>query len=107
MWLIAPVVRPVLFAIVAIIDFIERSFAHSEHLYKLLLLPGFERLRWGLGVWRAWHSYYHAYALTPAYKEFIQMHGGRPHIAIKSFMPVLNVIPEMDKESYVKKFPIE
>jgi phenylacetate-CoA ligase len=100
--------RPVAFGIVACIDFIERMLASSGSFYKILLTPGFERLRWRVGVWRAWRSFYRTYRDVPAYRQFIDLRGGRPHIELGSdFLPDLRSIPEMDKESYVKKFSLE
>lgn len=103
-----PALRPVAFAVVACVDVVERMLASSGSLYRILLLPGFERLRWRIGVWRAWRSYYRAYRDVPAYRQFIDLHGGKPHLELgEDFLPDLRAIPEMDKESYVKKFPLE
>jgi phenylacetate-CoA ligase len=103
-----PALRPVAFAAVAGVDFVERMLASSGSLYKVLLLPGFERVRWRTGVWRAWRSYYRTYRDVPAYRQFIDAHGGRPTLKLgPDFLPDLRAIPEMDKESYVKKYPLE
>jgi len=108
MQLLAPVLRPLAFGIVACVDFVERTLASSGSLYKLLLIPGLERLRWRVGVWRAWRSFYRTYRDVPAYRDFIAAHGGRPRIRLRDdFLPDLRSIPEMDKESYVKKYPLE
>jgi phenylacetate-CoA ligase len=96
-----------LFVLVNIINTLERLFATSGNLYKLLLIPGFENFRWGLGTWRAWRNYYRAYRRVPAYRSFIDTQGGRPQIHLLSnALPDLSVIPETDKESYVKKYPL-
>jgi phenylacetate-CoA ligase len=96
------------YAGVACVDLAELLLASSGSLYKLLLAPGFEKLRWRIGAWRAWRNFYRAYGETPAYKEFIDERGGPPEIAIDDkFMPDLRSVPETDKESYVKKFPLE
>jgi phenylacetate-CoA ligase len=82
--------------------------ASSGSLYKVLLIPGFERQRWRIGVWRAWRSYYRAYRDVPAYRQFIEARGGRPHLKLgPDFLPDLRAIPEMDKENYVKKYSLE
>ncbi len=108
MQLLIPALRPVAFGIVACVDFVERMLASSGSLYKILLIPGFERLRWRIGVWRAWSNFYRAYREVPAYRQFIDAQGGRPHIRLAgNFLPDLRSIPEMDKDSYVKKFPLE
>lgn len=89
-------------------DLVERAAASSGGLYRLLLAPGFEGLRWRLGVWRAWRSFYQAHRTVPAYREFIADHGGMPAIHLEPrLLPDLTAIPEMDKGSYVKRFPLE
>jgi phenylacetate-CoA ligase len=96
------------FAAVAIVDVTERALASSGSLYKILLTPGFERLRWRLGIWRAWRSFYQAYRSVPAYRDYIAAHGGMPSIQLDAHLnPNLTVIPEMDKVSYVKAYPLE
>ena len=108
MQLLIPALRPVAFGLVACVDFVERMLASSGNLYKVLLVPGFERLRWRVGVWRAWRSFYRTYRDVPAYKQFINAQGGQPRIRLGgNFLPDLRVIPEMDKESYVKRYPLE
>jgi phenylacetate-CoA ligase len=108
MTILAPLARPLLFLVVAIVDIFERLFASSGGLYAVLLYPGFANLRRRTGVWRAWRNFYRAYAEVPAYRAFIDAHGGRPTIALTAeLLPDLSSIPEMDKESYVKKFALE
>ncbi|MEQ1769132.1 MAG: hypothetical protein ABL879_04775 [Devosia sp.] len=108
MRLIKQAVRPFFIMLVAIVNFIEGAMAGSRHFYKLALIPGLERVRWGLGVWRAWGNFYRAYDWVPAYKKYIDGLGGRPEINLEDgVMPILTSIPEMDKESYVKKYPQE
>lgn len=108
MRLIKQAVRPFFLLLVAIVNVVEGALAGSRHAYKILLVPGFERLRWGLGVWRAWANFYRAYKRVPAYRDYIDAQGGRPEIVLDNLvLPVLTSIPEMDKESYVKKYPQE
>lgn len=86
---------------------VERALASAGGAYRLLLLPGFEGLRWRLGVWRAWRSFYQAYARVPAYRDYIDRRGGPPDIGFADGMtPQLASIPELDKASYVKAYPI-
>lgn len=95
------------FAAVVAIDLLERTLAASGDLYRLLLIPGFERLRWRLGAWRAWRSFYQAYASVPAYRDYIDRRGDLPDISFADGMtPQLDTIPEMDKASYVQVYPI-
>jgi len=104
---IKAVLRLPAFAAVALIDVVERGFASSGAAYKLLLIPGFERLRWKIGIWRAWRSFYLAHRLVPAYRDYLAQAGGMPNIHLtKGLFPDLSVIPEMDKASYVKAYPV-
>jgi phenylacetate-CoA ligase len=72
----------------------------SEELYKLRFVPGFEALRWRMGEWKAWRAYEVARRRVPAYREFA---GGQP----RAFATDFSALPEMDKHSYVKAFPLE
>jgi phenylacetate-CoA ligase len=95
------------FAVVAAIDTAERAFASSGAAYKLLLMPGYEGLRWRIGIWRAWHSFYLAHNRVPAYRDYIAKAGGMPEMHMtRGLFPDLAAIPEMDKASYVKAYPI-
>lgn len=108
MRLIKSIVRPFFLFLVAVVNGVERAFASSRHAYRILLVPGFERIRWGLGAWRAWANFYHAYRRVPAYRHYIDGLGGRPEIRLDHVTkPDLTSIPEMDKESYIKKYPQE
>ena len=72
----------------------------SEALYRLRFLPGLEGLRWTLGEWRAWRVYELARRRVPAYREFA---AGAP----RAFATDFAALPETDKQSYVKAFPLE
>ncbi len=105
MRLIKHALRPLVLLLVGIVNLIEGTFASSRHAYKVLLIPGFERMRWGLGAWRAWAMFYRAYDRVPAYRAYIDARGGKPDILLDHITkPDLRSIPEMDKESYVKKY---
>lgn len=71
-----------------------------------LLRPGFEALLWRIGKWRLWLLYEDACASVPAYTTIWREHGS-PRVAVDGLDPDLTVIPVTDKESYVKRFPIE
>lgn len=95
------------YATVVGVDLIERGLASAGDLYRVLFLPGFEGARWRVGVWRAWRSFYQAYARVPAYRDYIDKRGGLPYIRFEDDLtPQLASIPEMDKASYVKAYPI-
>lgn len=97
---------PVLVA-VGLINVTEQIFASSGAFYKFLLVPGFESLRWKVGIWRAWESFYLAYWQVAAYRDYLSHRGGKPDIPVtKGLIPDLSVIPEMDKASYVKAYGI-
>jgi phenylacetate-CoA ligase len=101
------VLRAPAFAVVALIDTAERLFASSGGLYRLLFAPGLENTRWNLGIWRAWRGFYMAHGSVPAYRDFIAKHGGMPDLHLTpGLFPDLAAIPEMDKASYVKAYPI-
>ena len=108
MKLLVIVVHSFIFRIVNFVNLIERVFARSEGLYKLLLIPGFENFRWGIGAWRGWYNFTKAYKKVPAYRDFIDKRGGKPKIMLRNnMMPDLQMIPEMDKANYVKQYPNE
>ncbi|WP_375398348.1 phenylacetate--CoA ligase family protein [uncultured Sphingomonas sp.] len=106
-WLRSLVRLPPLAAVVAV-DAVERLLAGSGGLYRVLLIPGFEGTRWRLGTWRAWRSFYQAHRTVPAYRDYVAAHGGMPAIHLRGDLtPDLSAIPEMDKASYVKAYPLE
>jgi len=79
---------------------VNRALMSSEALYRLRFLPGLEGLRWTLGEWRAWRVYELARRRVPAYREFA---AGAP----RAFATDFAALPETDKQSYVKAFPLE
>lgn len=108
MKLLTAVAHFFIFRVVNLVNFIERVFSRAESLYKLLLIPGFENFRWGIGAWRAWYNFGGAYKKVPAYRDFIDKNGGKPRIMLRNnLMPSLELIPEMDKANYVKAYPNE
>ena len=95
------------FAVVGVVNIGERLFASSGAGYKLLLIPGYEGLRWKVGIWRAWRSFYLAHRSVPAYRDYLDKRGGLPDLHMTpGLFPDLAAIPEMDKASYVKAYPI-
>jgi len=77
----------------------------NESAYKILFAPGYESARWRIGKWKAWLVFENARERTPAYKEFLKH--ARWQLKVKGWDPDFSTIPPMDKESYIKKFPIE
>lgn len=89
-----------MFGLVRVAQLVNRTLLSSEELYKLRFVPGFERARWRLGEWKAWWIYELARRRVPAYREFA---AGLP----RAFATDFAALPEMDKHSYVKAFPLE
>lgn len=76
--------------------------------HKVLLAPGFESLRWTLGRWRAWRTFELAGRRVPGYRAFLDAHGA-PHtldIAPSRIREAWATLPEMDKDSYVRRYSI-
>jgi phenylacetate-CoA ligase len=96
-----------MFFLVHLVNLVDEMLAKSGRAYKILLIPGFERLRWRLGVWRAWRTFYRTYARVPAYRKFLDQRGGIPELQLNgNNLPDLTHIPETDKDSYIKPFAI-
>ena len=99
--------RNIMFFLVHLVNAVDVVLAKSGRVYKILLIPGFERLRWRLGVWRAWRTFYRTYARVPAYRKFLDQRGGIPKLRLTNGnLPDLTIIPETDKDNYIKPFPI-
>ena len=109
MHVMIPVLRPVAFGIVACVDFVERMLASSGSLYKFLLVPGFERTALARRRVARLAQLLSRLSRRPGLSRSSSiMHGGFPHISLgDNFLPDLRSVPEMDKDSYVKKFPLE
>lgn len=73
-------------------------------LYKVIFTNGLRRLRWRVGVWRAWLAVEHAYREVPAYRQYLDEHGGLPRLRLVDGLPDLSVLPETDKTGYVQRF---
>ncbi|MBY0690297.1 CoF synthetase [Microbacterium marinilacus] len=88
-------------------DRLVRALRAFPATHRLLLAPGFEPLRWQLGRWRAYRTFEHAARRVPAYRAFLRAHrcpvrlpeAGSPARAWTR-------IPEMDKASYIRQYPI-
>lgn len=74
--------------------------------YLLLFKPGFESLRWKIGMWKAWRVFDLASKNTPAYQKFLKQQSFTT-LKISGLTPLLSEIPSTDKANYVKKFSIE
>lgn len=102
-----PIKQGFVFALSDFINVFQAIFVRSENLYKLLFINSFSDLRWKLGTWRAWKNFDISYRSVPAYHDFIDKRGGPPRVNTHWLTPDLSVIPEMDKENYVKQYSNE
>lgn len=75
---------------------------HAEH----LLRPGLEPVLRHAGGWRAWLAFEQARKHVPAYRAFLEEHGGGD-VVLHGFRPDFSAIPITDKENYVKRWTIE
>jgi len=99
--------RSLVFAFVWAQDGFVRLFTHSVHTHKVLLGPGIEPFRWLLGRWRAWRTFEFAARKVPAYRAFLAQRGIAPTLRFRgSLASAYATIPEMDKDSYIKKWSI-
>lgn len=99
--------RLLAFSLVGLVDAVVRPLTYSVHTHKLLLGPGIEPLRWWLGRLRAWRTFDLAAHQVPAYRAFLAEHGRDGRLRFTgSLAETFRGIPEMDKESYVKRWSI-
>jgi phenylacetate-CoA ligase len=98
--------RQAAFSALAVAGVLRRGLSASDRTYRLLFLPGFEAVRWRFGKWRAWRAYVHARRNVPAYRAFLAEQGD-PRVRARGFDPDLTVIPETDKDNYVRRYSIE
>jgi phenylacetate-CoA ligase len=94
------------FSLLAVLRVARLAATRRESTYRLLFVPGFERVRWLLGRWRAWLAVERARKEVPAYRDFLRAHGD-PRPRARWLRPDLTGVPVTDKESYVKRYRIE
>src|SRR5215212_10590280 len=98
--------RRAVFSLLAVLRVGRLAAMRRESTHRLLFLPRFEGARWQLGRWRAWLASERARKEVPAYRDFLRTHGD-PRPRVRRLQPDLVVLPETDKESYVKRYSIE
>ena len=98
--------RWVVFGILRVAGGVRRLATTSETTYKLLFLPGFEKVRWRFGKWHAWLAAERARKHVPAYRMLLSEHGD-PRVRARGLDPDLAVLPVTDKANYVSRFSIE
>ena len=102
-WLPSALARAAVFTLLRLAQLVNRTLMHSEEVYKLRFVPGFEQLRWRLGEWKAWRVYEVARRRVPAYGAFLRDHSEDA----RAFEIDFAALPETDKESYVKRWSLE
>jgi len=99
--------KPFIFAFVWLQDGVVRLLTRGITTHALLLGPGIEPLRWTLGRWRAWRTFEMAARKVPAYREFLAERGVSGKLSAKGGLAASYArLPEMDKDSYIKKWTI-
>lgn len=99
--------RLLAFGLVDLVDAVVRPLTYSVRTHKILLAPGIEPLRWWLGRLRAWRTFEFAAGRVPAYREFLAARGRDGRLRFHG--PLADAfarVPEMDKESYIKRWSI-
>jgi phenylacetate-CoA ligase len=71
-----------------------------------LLRPGLEPVLRRTGSWRAWLAFEEAREHVPAYRAFLEEHGGGD-VVLHGLRPDFSAIPITDKENYVKRWSVE
>jgi len=95
-----------IFSFLKFAKFGRNILSTSNDSYLLLFKPGYEAIRWRIGMWKAWLVFEKASKDTPAYQKFLK-HNNFSSLKISGLTPVLSEIPATDKASYVKKYTIE
>lgn len=99
--------RAFVFAVVFLQDKAVRLLTPHVSTHRLLLTPGIEPLRWMLGRWRAWRTFERSARLVPAYRAFLREKRFSARLDTRGGIPrALVTIPEMDKDSYIKRWSI-
>lgn len=90
---------------VAILDKIIWTIDVGPSVHKFFLSPQIGNFRVSLGRVRAVRLYRYSVRHVPAYKDFISKHDtAGPKVSIRSVS--LGDVPEMDKASYIKQYPL-
>ncbi|WXF92582.1 hypothetical protein WDV91_08345 [Curtobacterium flaccumfaciens pv. flaccumfaciens] len=99
--------RAAVFSVVWVVETFVALFMPRVGTHKLLLTPGIEPLRWTLGRWRAWRTAERAAKRVPAYRAFLAESGRASRLDTRGgIAAAISALPEMDKDSYVKRWSI-
>ncbi|WP_251036700.1 phenylacetate--CoA ligase family protein [Arthrobacter sp. ISL-28] len=97
-----------IFAFVFLMDRFVGLFTPRVSTHRILLMPGIEPFRWAAGRWRAWRTFEMAAKRVPAYRGFLLERGvpGKLSLKGKTLAEAFAALPEMDKDSYIKRWTI-
>ncbi|GAB3616475.1 phenylacetate--CoA ligase family protein [Okibacterium endophyticum] len=99
--------RMLVFTFVFLQDKFVQLFTPRVSTHRVLLMPGIEPLRWTLGRWRTWRTFERAAKRVPAYRAFLRENGFSGRLSTRGgITQALQTIPEMDKDRYIKRWPI-
>lgn len=98
--------RLLTFGFLAVLEAVVRLFMPRVGTHRLLLAPGIEPLRWKLGRLRAWRTFERTARRVPAYRAFLAERRFPRRLDASDVEGSIRIIPEMDKESYIKRWPI-
>lgn len=99
--------RRLIFAFVALQDFVVGLLARNLDTHRALLAPGIERARCMVGGWRAWRTFELARRRVPAYRDYLDAVAPGAQVRLDGWTPDFGAIPEMDKDSYIRRYGIE
>lgn len=95
------------FAYLAVMERFVRLLMPRVGTHRILLAPGIEPLRWKLSRLRAWRTFEQTARRVPAYKAFLEERGFPRKLDVSQGVEAaLLTIPEMDKDSYIKRWSI-
>jgi phenylacetate-CoA ligase len=99
--------RAAVFSVVWLVEVVVALFMPRVQTHRLLLTPGIEPLRWTLGRWRAWRTAEQAARRVPAYRAYLAESGRASRLDTSGGIAgAFSTLPEMDKDSYVKRWSI-
>jgi len=98
-------IKRIMFAYVALQDWVVWQLVKEEKIHKILLAPGIEGYRWRIGRWRLFRTLSSAKKKVPAYKRFYKAHQSVDPKFGKGGLDFTGIYA-MDKQNYIKKYSI-
>lgn len=98
--------RLLIFAFLAVADWVRQMMMKWELAFGLLFLPGMRGVWDRVGQWKAWRAFENAKRNCPAYRDFLAKH---PHaqVTLHGWAPDFSAIPPMEKTTYILAYSIE